>query len=189
MLDPAQNHTFRDHYLEVELDLSDVLFIATANVADTIPDALLDRMEVMRLDGYTEDEKVAIAAPPAATAARRGRRSTRRGRGHRRRATAIVGDHTREAGVRQLERQIGKALRKVATARRPTGRRPGGRHRATSPVGYLGRPRFTPESADAPRPGVATGLAVTGAGGDMLFVEATSMAGEPGLRSPASSAT
>jgi ATP-dependent Lon protease len=183
VLDPAQNHTFRDHYLEVELDLSDVVFIATANMADTIPGPLLDRMELVRLDGYTEEEKVFIARnhllprqleragllPDEVTidddALRR-----------------IVGDHTREAGVRNLERELGKALRKVATkvASDP----------AAVPVhigaddipGYLGRQKFWAESAERTTvPGVATGLAVTGTGGDVLFIEASASVGEPSL--------
>ena len=117
VLDPAQNHTFRDHYLDVDLDLSEVLFIATANVAETIPGPLLDRMEVIRLDGYTEDEKVAIARHHLVARQRRAQRPPR-GRGRRSPTTplrAIVGDYTREAGVRNLERELGKALRKVAT--------------------------------------------------------------------------
>jgi ATP-dependent Lon protease len=183
VLDPAQNHTFRDHYLEIELDLSDVLFLATANVADTIPAALLDRMELVRLDGYTEDEKVAIA------------------RNHLvRRQIDLAGlapeevgidddalrviatEYTHEAGVRQLERAIAKVLRKVTT------RLAAGSGTTAVEVGtkdlkeFLGRPRFTPESAERTAvPGVATGLAVTGAGGDVLFIEATVMAGEPRL--------
>ncbi|RAY11707.1 endopeptidase La [Actinomadura craniellae] len=180
VLDPAQNHTFRDHYLEVELDLSDVLFLATANVLEAIPGPLLDRMELVRLDGYTEDEKVTIA------------------RGHllpRQLEQAgltgedvavddaalrlLAAEYTREAGVRSLERSIARVLRKV-TAEVALGR-------AELPVtvgaadltGYLGRPRFTPEiSLDASErrtavPGVATGLAVTGTGGDVLYVEAS----------------
>ena len=116
VLDPAQNHSFRDHYLDVELDLSDVFFIATANVAETIPGPLLDRMEVIRFDGYTIDEKTAIAtrlplAPPA------GAQRAARGRGHRRRRRLglVITEYTREAGVRQLERELGKILRKTAT--------------------------------------------------------------------------
>ena len=183
VLDPAQNHTFRDHYLELELDLSDVLFLATANVAETIPDALLDRMEVVRLDGYTEDEKVAIA------------------RNHllpRQLARAalepteveidddalrlIAGEHTREAGVRQLERAIARVLRKVTTVLAADPSLAPVQVSASSLVAYLGRPRFTPESAERTSvPGVATGLAVTGAGGDVLFVEATAMPGDAHL--------
>ena len=183
VLDPAQNHSFRDHYLEVDLDLSDVLFIATANVAETIPGPLLDRMELVRLDGYTEDEKLAIARDHLL-----GRQLDRAGlrrdevvvtEGALR---AVIGDYTREAGVRNLEREIGKLLRKTAT------RIAGGE--ASAPVvvdagdvrGYLGRQRFFFEAAERTSvPGVATGLAVTGTGGDVLFVEASVMDGEPGL--------
>jgi ATP-dependent Lon protease len=184
VLDPAQNHTFRDHYLEVDLDLSDVLFIATANVLETVPGPLLDRLEIIRVDGYTEDEKVAIA---------RDHLLERQVRGNGLHAEevqvtddalrSLVAGYTREAGVRELERQLGKALRKVAV------RVAGG---ADTPVvvdagdlaDLLGRQRFHSEEI-AERtsvPGVATGLAVTGAGGDVLFVEATSMDGEPGLQ-------
>src|SRR5262249_42851485 len=115
VLDPAQNHTFRDHYLEVDLDLSDVLFLATANVLETIPGPLLDRLEIIRLDGYTEEEKVAIARDHLLE-----RQLERNGLtaddvsvtdGALR---AVVTDHTREAGVRSLERELGKLLRKTA---------------------------------------------------------------------------
>jgi ATP-dependent Lon protease len=183
VLDPAQNHTFRDHYLELELDLSDVLFLATANVADTIPPALLDRMEVVTLDGYTEDEKVAIACNHLLT------------RQLERAALSIddvsvdddalrliAAEHTREAGVRQLERALAKVLRKVATALAADPTIAPVRVSAESLREYLGRPRFTPESVERTAvPGVATGLAVTGAGGDVLFVEATAMPGTHGL--------
>ena len=183
VLDPAQNHTFRDHYLELELDLSDVLFLATANVAETIPDALLDRMEVVRLDGYTEDEKVAIArhhllprqlsrAALEATEVEIDDNALR----------LIAGEHTREAGVRQLERAIARVLRKVTTALAADPSMVPVHVTADSLVAYLGRPRFTPESAERTAvPGVATGLAVTGAGGDVLFVEATAMPGDAHL--------
>jgi ATP-dependent Lon protease len=183
VLDPAQNHTFRDHYLELELDLSDVLFLATANVAETIPEALLDRMEVVRLDGYTEDEKVAIARnhllPRQLSRAALAPTDVDIDDGALR---LIAGEHTREAGVRQLERAIARVLRKVTTAlaAEPSGNRV--LVTADSLVRYLGRPRFTPESAERTAvPGVATGLAVTGAGGDVLFVEATSMPGDAKL--------
>jgi ATP-dependent Lon protease len=175
VLDPAQNHTFRDHYLEVELDLSDVVFLATANVLDSIPAPLLDRMELVQLDGYTEDEKVIIARDHLLP-----RQLERAG------LTAdevkiedsalrvLAGEYTREAGVRQLERSISRVLRKV-TARLALGEELG-----ELTVGddnlkeYLGSPKFTPESAERTAlPGVATGLAVTGAGGDVLFVEAS----------------
>jgi len=181
VLDPAQNHTFRDHYLEIDLDLSDVLFLATANVVDAIPGPLLDRMELVTLDGYTEAEKVAIArdhlwprqveraglTPDDVTVDDA--------------ALALVaGEYTREAGVRQLERALAKVLRKVAVS---LATEPGpARVDADNLKKYLGRPRFTFESAERTAvPGVATGLAVTGTGGDVLFIEATSMAGEPGL--------
>jgi len=175
VLDPAQNHTFRDHYLEVELDLSDVLFIATANVADAIPAPLLDRMELITLDGYTEDEKVTIAQGHLLP-----RQLERAGLAavdvtiagpalHK-----LASEYTREAGVRNLERVIARVLRKLA-AQVEAGA-------ATLPVtvgepdlhGYLGHPRHTPESAERTAvPGVATGLAVTGTGGDVLFIEAS----------------
>jgi ATP-dependent Lon protease len=181
VLDPAQNHTFRDHYLEVDLDLSDVLFLATANVIDTIPGPLLDRMELVTLDGYTEAEKVAIARDHLMP-----RQLERAG------LTAedvtvtdealgrIAGEHTREAGVRQLERALARIMRKVAV--KLAAGETGVRVDLGNLADYLGRPRFTPESAERTAvPGVATGLAVTGAGGDVLFIEATSMEGEPGL--------
>jgi ATP-dependent Lon protease len=183
VLDPAQNHTFRDHYLEVELDLSKVLFIATANMVDTIPGALLDRMEVIRLDGYTEDEKVAIARHHLI-----GRQLDRAALGADEvtitddALSAIVGDYTREAGVRSLERELGRLLRKVAA-------RIASKDVQTPLVvdkddvrGWLGRPHFFFEAADRTAvPGVATGLAVTGAGGDVLYVEASVMDGPEGL--------
>ena len=183
VLDPAQNHTFRDHYLEVELDLSDVLFLATANVAEAIPEPLLDRMELVRLDGYTELEKVAIARDHLLP-----RLLDRAGltvgeisvddeaiRG-------IAAEHTREAGVRQLERALARALRKVATRLAVEPAAAPVRIGTADLVGYLGQPRFTPESAARTAvPGVATGLAVTGAGGDVLFVEASAQPGDSGL--------
>ncbi len=183
VLDPAQNHTFRDHYLELELDLSDVLFLATANVAETIPDALLDRMEVVRLDGYTEDEKVAIARhhllPRQLSRAALEPAEVEVDDDALR---LIAGEHTREAGVRQLERAIARVLRKVTTALAADPSAVPVQVTAESLTRYLGRPRFTPESAERTAvPGVATGLAVTGAGGDVLFVEATSMAGDAHL--------
>ncbi len=180
VLDPAQNHSFRDHYLDVELDLSEVFFIATANVAEMIPGPLLDRMEVIRFDGYTVDEKVAIA---------RGylwpRQRERNGLLEEEVEVAddvlstVVTEYTREAGVRQLERELGKTLRKTATRIAAS--------QVEAPVTVdlevvrdaLGRQKFFQEAAERTAiPGVATGLAVTGTGGDVLFVEATSMAGE-----------
>jgi ATP-dependent Lon protease len=183
VLDPAQNHTFRDHYLEVELDLSRVLFMATANMVDTIPGPLLDRMEVIRLDGYTEDEKVAIARHHLV-----GRQRARAALGPEdvtitdEALRTIVGDYTREAGVRSLERELGRLLRKVAARIASDG--PGGPATVDGDDvrQWLGRPRFFFESADRTAvPGVATGLAVTGAGGDVLYVEATMMDGPEGL--------
>ncbi|MGC5016687.1 endopeptidase La [Streptosporangium sp. DT93] len=178
VLDPAQNHTFRDHYLEVELDLSDVLFLATANVLESVPGPLLDRMEIVTLDGYTEDEKVAIArdhllprqldkAGLTADDVTVGEDALR----------SLAGEYTREAGVRSLERSIARILRKVtANVALGEGELPVEVHDL---VPYLGRPRHVPESSlpeSSQRtavPGVATGLAVTGAGGDVLYVEAS----------------
>jgi ATP-dependent Lon protease len=183
VLDPAQNHTFRDHYLEVDLDLSRVLFIATANITDTIPGPLLDRMEVIRLDGYTEAEKVAIARHHLV-----GRQLTRAALRPEEvvitddALRAIVADYTREAGVRSLERELGRLLRKVAT------KLAAGEAQAPVTVdtgdvrGWLGRARFFFEAADRTSiPGVVTGLAVTGTGGDVLFVEASVSDGPEGL--------
>jgi ATP-dependent Lon protease len=207
VLDPAQNHTFRDHYLDLDLDLSDVLFLATANAAEPIPGPLLDRMELVRLDGYTEDEKVAIARDHlwARQLARAGllegevviSDDALR---------AIVTGYTREAGVRGLEREIARLLRKAAAevAGRASGSPPAPAGPAqpdpaqpgpgsTSPVEpiriepaeipkWLGRTRHQPEVAERTSvPGVATGLAVTGVGGDVLFVEASASDGDPGL--------
>jgi ATP-dependent Lon protease len=179
VLDPAQNHTFRDHYLEVELDLSDVVFLATANVADTIPSALLDRMEVVTLDGYTEDDKVAIARthllPRQLERAALSENEVTITDGALRR---IAAEYTREAGVRQLERALAKVLRKVATKLAAQD----GPIEVDDLRDYLGRPRFTPESAERTAvPGVATGLAVTGTGGDVLFIEANATDGDARL--------
>ena len=189
VLDPAQNHSFRDHYLDVEVDLSGVMFIATANVADTIPGPLLDRMEVIRFDGYTTSEKVAIARgylwPRQLD--RNGLRADEVDVSDELLQT-IVTEYTREAGVRNLEREIGTLLRKTAT--RIAARSVDGSHEDSAPVildlesvrDALGRQKFFQESAVRTAvPGVATGLAVTGAGGDVLFVEATAMSGTPGL--------
>ncbi|HKB18459.1 MAG TPA: endopeptidase La [Candidatus Dormibacteraeota bacterium] len=177
VLDPAQNHTFRDHYLEVDLDLSEVLFIPTANVFETIPAPLLDRMELIRLDGYTEEEKVAIARDHLLR-----RQITQAGLKIEEVTVddasimKVITDHTREAGVRNLERELGKITRKVATKV--------AKGELTPPVAitpdrvreFLGRPKFDNEvAARTAVPGVATGLAVTGTGGDVLFVEATAV--------------
>ncbi|MGO8904366.1 MAG: S16 family serine protease, partial [Solirubrobacteraceae bacterium] len=229
VLDPAQNHSFRDHYLDVELDLSQVMFLATANVADTIPGPLLDRMEVIRFDGYTSEEKLAIAKGYL-WPRQRDRNGLREDE-----VTisdellrTIIAEYTREAGVRNLERELGTVLRKTATriasaqsqnGKRPTpskaaGKDAGGagedgkasheteaekkpakrsktaRAAADETIGTpvkidleavrdaLGRQKYFQESAArTATPGVATGLAVTGAGGDVLFVEATAMKG------------
>ncbi len=183
VLDPAQNHSFHDHYLDVELDLSGVLFIATANMAETIPGPLLDRMEVVRFDGYTTDEKVAIARGYLLP------RQLQRNGLHAPEISlddvavrTIVSDYTREAGVRNLERELGKLLRKTATRLAAD--------EVQVPVTLdvdavrtaLGRQRFFQESVERTAvPGVATGLSVTGSGGDVLFIEATSMPGKTGL--------
>ena len=176
VLDPAQNHTFRDHYLEVELDLSDVLFIATANIAEAIPEPLLDRMDLIRLDGYTEDEKLTIARDHLLP-----RQLTRAGlepgdvtfadEAYR----ALATEYTREAGVRSLERSIAKVLRKIAAKLATTTESDLPLTlEATDLRTYLGHPRHTPESAERTAvPGVAAGLAVTGTGGDLLFIEAS----------------
>jgi len=183
VLDPAQNHTFRDHYLEVDLDLSRVMFVATANVIDTIPGPLLDRMEIIRLDGYTESEKVSIArhhllARQLARTALRDDDVTIDDDALR----TIVADYTREAGVRNLEREIGRLLRKAATKLASGEREAPIVVDANAVREWLGRPHFYFESADRTSvPGVATGLAVTGAGGDVLFVEASVSEGPEGL--------
>jgi ATP-dependent Lon protease len=213
VLDPAQNHSFRDHYLDVELDLSQVMFLATANVADTIPGPLLDRMEVIRFDGYTSEEKLAIAKGYLWP-----RQRDRNGLREDEVEIAddvlktVISEYTREAGVRSLERELGTVLRKTATkiaseqggqpaaegAEDGTGTESaedgaGSEQRKTAENGKaakpapvkidletvrdaLGRQKFFQESASrTATPGVATGLAVTGTGGDVLFVEATAM--------------
>ena len=183
VLDPAQNHTFRDHYLEVDLDLSKVLFIATANVAETIPSALYDRLEVIRLDGYTETEKVSIARHHLLP--RQIERSGLRSDEIEIDDAALLGvvaDYTREAGVRSLERELGRLLRKAATKIASNALAAPVIVTSTSLREWLGRPRFFFEAADRTAvPGVATGLAVTGAGGDVLFIEASSIEGGEGL--------
>ena len=183
VLDPAQNHSFRDHYLDIEIDLSQVLFIATANVAETIPGPLLDRMEVIRFDGYTVAEKTAIARDYLWP-----RQRERNGLREDEVAvqddtlTLVVSEYTREAGVRQLERELGTLLRKVATKIASA--------KVEAPVTIdtdvvrdaLGRQKVYQEAAARTAvPGVATGLAVTGVGGDVLFVEANTMKGKGGL--------
>jgi ATP-dependent Lon protease len=226
VLDPAQNHSFRDHYLDVELDLSHVMFIATANVPDTIPGPLLDRMEVIRFDGYTSEEKLAIAKGYLwpRQRSRNGLREDEVNISDEVLRT-VIAEYTREAGVRQLERELGTILRKTATriassaeleakttrakatkttkaqktkaaaqgevparaaqaSSNGSGRTPKGAPLTATPVTIdvdvvrdaLGRQKFFQESAArTATPGVATGLSVTGAGGDVLFVEATAM--------------
>lgn len=187
VLDPAQNHTFRDHYLEVDLDLSDVLFIPTANVADTIPSPLLDRMELIRLDGYTEEEKLDIARQHLLPrqVERNGLEPSEVGVTDKA-LQRIISDYTREAGVRSLERELGKLFRKIATKLDAGTLTPPATIDEAVVREALGKPHFQFEEIEERTavPGVATGLAVTGAGGDVLFIEATSMRGEskPGLR-------
>ncbi len=185
VLDPAQNHTFRDHYLELDIDLSNVLFIATANVLETIPAPLLDRTEVIRLDGYTDLEKVAIARDHLLPRQIRGAGLEPEEIAVTEEAlTAVVDRYTREAGVRSLERELGKLARKVAT-RIARGDDAPKIVEVDEPdvKDFLGKPKVWRDEAQdrTAVPGVATGLAVTGAGGDVLFIEATSMDGEPGL--------
>ncbi|HET7444631.1 MAG TPA: endopeptidase La [Solirubrobacterales bacterium] len=183
VLDPAQNDTFRDHYLDVEIDLSEVVFIATANLTDTIPAPLLDRMELIGFDGYTTEEKLAIAKGYLLP-----RQLKRNGLEAEEVAVAdeilrsVISEYTREAGVRQLERELGKLLRGAAT-KIAAGE-------GSEPVVLdteavreaLGRQRFFQESVERTAiPGVSTGLAVTGTGGDILFIEATAMDGDKGL--------
>ena len=183
VLDPAQNHSFRDHYLDVELDLSQVLFIATANVAETIPGPLLDRMEVIRFDGYTVEEKVAIARDYLWP-----RQRERNGLVEEEVAISaevlrtVVQEYTREAGVRNLERELGTVLRKTATRIASASVEPPVEVTLETVRDALGRQKHFQEAAVRTAvPGVATGLAVTGVGGDVLFVEATKMRGKEGL--------
>jgi ATP-dependent Lon protease len=176
VLDPAQNHSFRDHYLDVELDLSQVFFIATGNMAETIPGPLLDRMEVIRFDGYTTDEKVAIAKGYLWP------RQVERN-GLREDEVSIsddaielaVSEYTREAGVRQLERELGTVLRKTATKIASDEVEPPVELDEDAVRDALGRRKYYREVAERTAvPGVATGLAATATGGDVLFIEATS---------------
>jgi ATP-dependent Lon protease len=179
VLDPAQNATFRDHYLDVEVDLSQVVFIATANIAETIPGPLLDRMEVIRFDGYTSDEKAAIA-----TGYLWPRQRERAGLHDDEAAitdealATVVSDYTREAGVRQLERELGTILRKTATRVASAAVEPPVVVDVEAVREALGRQKFFREAAERTAvPGVATGLAVNATGGDVLFVEATGVGG------------
>ena len=182
VLDPEQNREFRDNYLDVPFDLSQVMFITTANMLDTIPGPLRDRMEVLELSGYTDDEKLHIAQdylvprqikenglrPEEITFTRDA-------------LLTIIRDHTREAGVRNLERQIGAVCRKVAT-RIAEGSTESVHVDVEQVRTFLGKPRYFYEAAERTElPGVATGLAVTAVGGDVIFVEATKMPGQKGL--------
>ena len=185
MLDPAQNHSFRDHYLELDLDLSDVLFIATANVLDTIPAPLLDRMELIQLDGYTDDEKVAIArdhllARQLALAGLHDDEVTVTDDALHR----VVEDYTREAGVRGLERRSASWPARSA-ARVAQGDATPIVVDGDDVTTYLGRARFRPEARSTPAaPASCQGLAVTGAGGDVLSVEATAFASTAATERP-----
>jgi ATP-dependent Lon protease len=182
VLDPAQNHSFRDHYLDVEVDLSEVVFLATANMTDTIPAPLLDRMELIAFDGYTTAEKLAIARGYLLP-----RQLERNGlepdevEVSKEILGSVVTEYTREAGVRQLERELGKLLRGAAT-RIASGESEQIVIDAEAVKDALGRQRFFQESVERTAiPGVSTGLAVTGTGGDVLFIEATAMEGDKGL--------
>jgi ATP-dependent Lon protease len=183
VLDPAQNHTFRDHYLDLDLDLSDVVFLATANVIENIPSALLDRMELVQIDGYTEDDKVAIARDFLLPRQRdRAALTADEVEVTDEALRKIAADYTREPGMRQFERLLAKALRKATTKLASDGLVSLSIDEPDL-VAYLGRPRFTPESEERTAvPGVATGLAVTGLGGDVLFIEANANDGDAGLQ-------
>jgi ATP-dependent Lon protease len=183
VLDPEQNNTFRDHYLDVPFDLSEVLFITTANVLDTIPGPLRDRMEVLELAGYTENEKLAIA---------RGHLVGKQIENHGLTSdqvtfadeaiAAIIRGYTREAGVRNLERELGSVCRKIARAR-AEGRTDVVTVTPATIIEMLGAPRFLEEEMKdrTKDPGVAVGLAWTPVGGDVLFIEASRMAGSSQL--------
>ena len=184
ILDPEQNHAFTDHYLEVPFDLSKALFVATANDTSSIPRPLLDRMEVVEVDGYTKAEKRLIARkhvlPKLAQNAGVSSNDVELSDGA---LEAAIDGWTREAGVRQLQRTLGKVYRAVAV-QKAKGTLQGPVKLETGDLeGYLGRPRFRPEPHDAPaRPGIATGLAWTPAGGDVLYVEASDLPGKGQLR-------
>ena len=179
VLDPEQNNTFRDHYLDVPFDLSEVLFITTANMLDTVPPALRDRMEVLELPGYTEEEKLKIAEEHLV-----GKQVANHGllpeqiTFHEAALRSIIRSYTREAGVRNLEREISAICRKAAR-RRAEGIEESVSVTADVVVEMLGAPRFLDEEVAerTKHPGVATGLAWTPAGGEVLFVEATRMKG------------
>jgi ATP-dependent Lon protease len=182
VLDPEQNYTFRDHYLDVEFDLSRVMFIATANTLTTVPSALADRLEVLELPGYSEEEKMAIAQKHLIP-----KQLLEHGLPHdavrfnEAVLSEIIGQYTREAGLRNLERQIATLCRKVARRYAEGKRAPVALH-SDLLAELLGPPKHFPELADRTGvPGVATGLAWTPAGGEVLFVETTAMPGKRGL--------
>jgi len=181
VLDPAQNHAFRDHFLEIPIDLSRVLFIATANQLGTVHPALLDRMEMIALSGYTEDEKVHIARKYLVP-----RQLEEHGLGPAQieitdgALRAVIREYTREAGVRTLERQIGAIARKVA-ARVAADPAHSAHVDAQHVQDYLGPPKVRGETQfRTSRPGVATGLAWTETGGDVLYIEAALLPGGSG---------
>jgi ATP-dependent Lon protease len=182
VLDPEQNRDFRDHYLDVPFDLSQVMFITTANMLSPVPAPLRDRMEILELDGYTEDEKLRIAQQYLFP--RQLRENSLRSEEISiadDAIRAIIRDYTREAGVRNLERQIGTICRKVATK---VAEQEGVavKVEADELVDYLGKPRFYFEAAERTElPGVATGLVWTPVGGDITFIEATRMRGSKRL--------
>ncbi len=182
VLDPEQNNTFQDHYLDVPFDLSHVLFLTTANLLDTIPHALLDRMEVLELPGYTEEEKLEIVKRHIVP-----KQLEENGLGNLsidftpEAISEIVRNYTREAGLRNLEREIARVCRKIARSI-TEGEQPPTRIVPELVRKYLGSPRFFSEVADRTQdPGVATGLAWTASGGDILFIECTRMNGQKAL--------
>ncbi|HEY1273732.1 MAG TPA: endopeptidase La [Thermoleophilaceae bacterium] len=184
VLDPEQNSTFRDHYLDLSFDLSHVFFICTANQLDPVPPALRDRMEVIELSGYTHEEKREIARRYLVP-----RQMERNGLGRSKieitddALDAIIDSYTREAGVRSLEREIGSVCRKVAREFAEGARRSKRTVRARQVAELLGKPRFQPDvRGRTDVPGVATGLAWTPVGGDVLFIEATAFAGDGKLQ-------
>jgi ATP-dependent Lon protease len=183
VLDPEQNNTFRDHYLDVAFDLSRVMFIATANLLDSIPPPLRDRMEILELSGYTDEEKLAIAnrflIPKQVKAhglANEPLEWTDDG------LTFLIRNYTREAGVRNLEREIATAARKIAT-RKAEGKEFSSKVGAEEVREYLGRPRhyYEERSQRTEQPGVAIGVGVSGVGGDIMFIEASKMPGKGSL--------
>ncbi|MBC7251126.1 MAG: endopeptidase La [Anaerolineae bacterium] len=184
VLDPEQNRDFRDHYLDVPFDLSQVMFITTANLLDPIPAPLRDRMEILTLDGYTEEEKIKIAQqyllPRQIRENGLRQDEVQLTEGAIRR---VVREYTREAGVRNLERELGSICRKIATKIAEEGEGAGPTLVTEEDIPqYLGKPKYYPEVAERTEiPGVATGLVVTAVGGDITFIEATKMKGKQGL--------